>query len=250
MIGADVQGATMLAETLAQYSALMVMEKEYGRDKMRRFLKYELDRYLAGRGGELVEGAAADAASRTSRYIHYRKGSLVMYALRDEIGEDNVNARAAPAHPRPRRSSSRRTPTTRDLIADFRAVTPPEQQSLIDRPLRDDHALRQQGDDGDGREARRTASTTSRHRRVEEVPRRRPRQGDRRSRVNDWIDIGVLGASKTKGNEPVLALEKHHLTTPKATFESSSPRSPTAPASIRYNKLVDRNPDDNTKKVE
>ena len=30
VIGADVQGATMLSETLAQYSALMVMEKEYG----------------------------------------------------------------------------------------------------------------------------------------------------------------------------------------------------------------------------
>ncbi|MGA8807063.1 MAG: hypothetical protein WB973_04235, partial [Thermoanaerobaculia bacterium] len=54
VIGADVQGVAMLAETLSQYSALMVMEKEYGRDKMRRFLKYELDRYLAGRGGELV----------------------------------------------------------------------------------------------------------------------------------------------------------------------------------------------------
>ncbi len=45
-IGADMQGATMLTETLAQYSALMVMEKLYGRDQIRRFLKFELDRYL------------------------------------------------------------------------------------------------------------------------------------------------------------------------------------------------------------
>ncbi|MEO7252341.1 MAG: hypothetical protein ABIW30_07025, partial [Arenimonas sp.] len=55
VIGANVQGSTVLSESLAQYSALMVMEKEYGRAKMHRFLKYELDNYLSGRGGELVE---------------------------------------------------------------------------------------------------------------------------------------------------------------------------------------------------
>ena len=46
VIGADAQGATMLSETMAQYSALMVMEKEFGAASMRRFLAYELDRYL------------------------------------------------------------------------------------------------------------------------------------------------------------------------------------------------------------
>ena len=35
---ADMQGASMLDETLAQYSALMVMEKTAGRDQVRRYL--------------------------------------------------------------------------------------------------------------------------------------------------------------------------------------------------------------------
>ena len=54
VIGADMQGGTLTSETLAQYSALMVMKKLYGPDKIRRFLKYELDSYLQrpqGRGG-------------------------------------------------------------------------------------------------------------------------------------------------------------------------------------------------------
>jgi ABC-2 type transport system permease protein len=34
VIGANVQGATLLSETFAQYSALMVMEKEFGRLKI------------------------------------------------------------------------------------------------------------------------------------------------------------------------------------------------------------------------
>lgn len=39
VIGANMQGATSLSETLAQYSALIVMEKEYGRDAMRKFMQ-------------------------------------------------------------------------------------------------------------------------------------------------------------------------------------------------------------------
>jgi ABC-2 type transport system permease protein len=46
---ANVQGQSSIIETLAQYSALMLMEREYGPHIMRRFLKYELDNYLSCR---------------------------------------------------------------------------------------------------------------------------------------------------------------------------------------------------------
>jgi aminopeptidase N len=52
VIGGDVQGSTMLSETLAQYSALMVMKRKYGEAKMQRFLSYDPDRYLLGRASE------------------------------------------------------------------------------------------------------------------------------------------------------------------------------------------------------
>lgn len=52
VIGADMQGGTLLSESMAQYSALMVMEKEYGRKHMRKFLKLESDKYQRARGGE------------------------------------------------------------------------------------------------------------------------------------------------------------------------------------------------------
>jgi len=91
IIGADVQGATSLSETLAQYSALIVMEKTYGSDGIRKFLKFELDRYLRSRSDELVEELPLYRVE-DQPYIHYRKGSLVMYLLRDRIGEAKVNA--------------------------------------------------------------------------------------------------------------------------------------------------------------
>ncbi len=90
VIGADKQGSTMLMETFAQYSALLVMERLHGRESVRRFLKRELDRYLRSRGGEVVEEVPLSRVE-DQPYIHYRKGSLVMWRLKEEVGEEVVN---------------------------------------------------------------------------------------------------------------------------------------------------------------
>ncbi|MEO7072334.1 MAG: M1 family aminopeptidase [Rhodanobacter sp.] len=91
VIGANMQGSTMLSESLAQYSALMVMQQKYGASQMRKFLKYELDAYLAGRATEkLAEEPLAKVENQ--QYIHYRKGSLVFFALQDYVGQPVVNA--------------------------------------------------------------------------------------------------------------------------------------------------------------
>lgn len=90
VIGADMQGSTMLSESLAQYSALMVMKQKYGAGQMRKFLKYELDGYLAGRATETVAEEPL-AKVENQQYIHYKKGSVVFYALQDYIGEDTLD---------------------------------------------------------------------------------------------------------------------------------------------------------------
>ncbi len=90
VIGANVQGATLMSESLAQYSALMVMEKHYGSDKMPKFLEYELNRYLSARSGEPIEEMPL-LLVENQQYIHYRKGSLVFYALKEYIGEEALN---------------------------------------------------------------------------------------------------------------------------------------------------------------
>ncbi|EIL93518.1 ABC transporter permease/M1 family aminopeptidase [Rhodanobacter spathiphylli] len=90
VIGANMQGSTMLSESLAQYSSLMVMKHKYGADQMHKFLKYELDAYLVGRATEkLAEEPLAKVENQP--YIHYRKGSLVFYALQDYLGEAKLN---------------------------------------------------------------------------------------------------------------------------------------------------------------
>lgn len=91
MIGANVQGSDMLSESLSQYSALMVMEKEYGREKMKKFLQHELDRYLFGRSQETEYENPLYLAEAQS-YLHYQKGSIVLYSIKDYLGEDLFNA--------------------------------------------------------------------------------------------------------------------------------------------------------------
>jgi len=130
VVGADMQGATMLSETLAQYSALMTMKKMYGPDKIRRFLKFELDRYLRGRGGEAVEELPLGRVEN-QQYIHYRKGSLAMYLLQERMGEDVVN-RALKAFVQAHKFKGAPYPRSVDLIRLLRAeARTPEQQALI-----------------------------------------------------------------------------------------------------------------------
>jgi ABC-2 type transport system permease protein len=57
---------------------------------VRKFLKYELDSYLRARGGELIEELPL-ARVENQPYIHYRKGTLAMYWLKEVVGEATVN---------------------------------------------------------------------------------------------------------------------------------------------------------------
>ena len=90
VVGGNVQGSTLMSESLAQYTALMVMKHEVGPDQMRRFLKYEMDRYLSGRSLERKKELPLERVENQP-YIHYNKASVVFYALQDYAGEDNVN---------------------------------------------------------------------------------------------------------------------------------------------------------------
>lgn len=130
VIGADMQGQTLLSETLAQYSALMVMKELYGEDKIRRFLKFELDRYLSGRKGDpLPEQPLVRVENQ--QHIHYRKGSLVMYRLQHRLGEDAVN-RALARLVAKYRFKGAPYPRSLDLIAELRKeAKTPEDQALI-----------------------------------------------------------------------------------------------------------------------
>jgi ABC-2 type transport system permease protein len=241
VIGGNVQGGTMLVETMAQYSALMVMEKEYGREKMQKFLKYELDRYLRDRGSELIAEQPL-VLVENQQYIHYRKGSLVMYALRDYIGEDKVNL-ALSKFLRDHAFESAPYTTATELVKYFRAEAPPEHQEtitdLFERITLFDN---------------KTNNVTSTKRAdgkyvvkitVASAKLRSDAKGEEKPvPLNDLIDIGVFA-----DKERVLFSEKRRLTKPVETFEIIVSEKPVKAGIDPFNKLIDRNPKDNVKSL-
>ncbi len=126
---ANVQGSAILSETLSQYSALMVMEKKYGKDKIRKFLKYELDRYLRGRSVEALEEMPL-YRSENQQYIHYRKGSVIMMSLKDKLGEQRLN-KALQDFLVKFKYQSTPYPTTLDLMAFINQDTNEQEKSFV-----------------------------------------------------------------------------------------------------------------------
>jgi ABC-type transport system involved in multi-copper enzyme maturation permease subunit len=248
VIGADLQGSTMLSESLAQYSALMVMEQEYGRERMRKFLKYELDDYLKKRGGELVEELPLFRVENQP-YIHYRKGSLAFYRLRDEIGEDHLN-RALSKYLHEKGYQQPPFTTSRELLADIRAETPADRQQLVTDLFekiifydnRAEAATARKRPDGKYEVTLDYVATKlqadglgAEH----EVP------------LDDWIDVGVFARPRgaKESQESVLALRKEHILSGRATIRFVVDAEPSDVGIDPFNKLIDRVPTDNRKQV-
>ncbi len=129
VVGADMEGRELLSETLSQYSAQMVMKKLRGKDHMRRYLQFELDRYLEGRSYGGAEPALIRVAGQD--YVMYRKGALAMYLLQERMGEDAVN-RALRSLVEKYKFKGAPYPRSLDLVSALRAqAKTAEHQQLI-----------------------------------------------------------------------------------------------------------------------
>ncbi len=90
VVGADMQGSNLLTESFAEYASLMLMKKNKGVLGMIDFLKYDYDDYLYRRQSEIQKELPLYLVE-DQPYLYYRKGSVVMYALAEIIGEEKVN---------------------------------------------------------------------------------------------------------------------------------------------------------------
>ncbi|WP_424683090.1 ABC transporter permease/M1 family aminopeptidase [Frateuria sp. YIM B11624] len=247
VIGAHMQGSTMLSESLAQYSALMVMKHKYGADQMRKFLKYELDKYLMSRATEKVAEEPL-AKVENQQYIHYNKGSLVFYALQDYVGEDTFD-RLLKQFLLAWRFRGPPYPTSQDFMDTLSEGLDPKWKGLLDdlfwkitlfdNRINDATAKRLPGGryevtmkvhagkvhvDGTGRE---TSATP-------DVP----------------IEIGVFAASPGKGRDgKPLYLEKRLLPAGDSTITVTVDGTPAEAGIDPFNELIDRVSGDNRRPV-
>ena len=250
IVGSNQQGATVLSETLAQYSALMVMEKKYGKDQIRRFLKYELDRYLRGRGLDRLEELPLERVEG-QQYIHYQKGGLVMYLLLDQLGEDVVN-RALRRLLAQYAFKPAPYPRSLDLVAALRAEAPADKQALITDLFEKItlYDVKTTGATATRRADGRWDVTLT----VEARKLHADGQGEEtEAPLNEQFDIGLFTAEPGKGafaERNVVLLERRPIRSGVQTLRFVTAVEPTFAGVDPYNKWIDRNSDDNVRPVE
>ena len=119
---APAEGAIVLSESLAWYSAMQVVEETRGREQLRRFMRLmrEPDPWPPIRTG-LPLLRAMDP------YAGYRKGAFVMYALSRYVGEERVNGALAGLLQKKAGSLA----TTLDLYRELQAAAPDSLRPLL-----------------------------------------------------------------------------------------------------------------------
>ncbi|WP_298899686.1 M1 family aminopeptidase [uncultured Psychroserpens sp.] len=269
VIGADVLGATMMSESLSEYVSLKVLEKEIGKEQMRKFLKKALDDYLTSRTFESKREKPL-MYNDGQGYIRYQKGSLVLYALSDYIGEDVLN-NALKTYVEKVKFQEPPYTTSIDMVNHVRAVTPDSLQYVIKDmfetiTLYDNRILSASTTEMDnGKYKVDIEFNVSKYRNNEKGKRYYSEVG-RDSitylpegkdkpllsvQLEDYIDIGIFTEDDSDGKkkERVLYLKKHKITEINNTLSIIVDEKPTEVGVDPYNKLIDTRSDDNRQKI-
>ena len=248
LAGGNVQGSGFLSEGLAEYSAVSLLHKEKGEKQLRKFLKYELDKYLSGRRSE-QKYEPTIVQTENHPYIHYNKAGLMMYTLSDFIGKDVFN-KALGRFIDQYRYQSNPYPNIGQFIESIRQDTPDDLQYLItdtfekitlyENKSKEASAI----DNGDGTytvsikvEAKKVYSDSLGNQ--TNVP------------ISDWLEIGVLGMNLINGKmeEVPIYLEKVFITDSISTFIMQVDQEPIKAGIDPMNKFVDRDSEDNIMRV-
>jgi ABC-2 type transport system permease protein len=246
LCGAAMQGSEWMSEGFAQYSALMVMEKEYGRDRMKRFLKYEMDDYLKSRGEE-TQAEQPLYKTENQPYIHYQKASVAMYYMKELISEEKMNqalstlidsfAYAPPPYA-----------TSMDALRAIKKVTPDslmyavtdlfETITLFSNKVVEAKTIKK----GDGFETTLIFQT--------EKFRADSLGNEKETHINDYIDIACFGIPENDdelGKKLFYKRYKINQKENKVVFQTKE--KPFKAGVDPYNYLIDRVPEDNLKRV-
>jgi ABC-2 type transport system permease protein len=248
---ANVQGKTMISESLAQYSALMVFKKEYAAEKVNNLLRWNMGQYLKHRSGEAVHESPLSLVESGQEYIHYRKGMINMNALQHYISEDSVNIalqrflRDWNSYTGLKKQHTDRYPTTNDLLGYFREVTPDSMQYIIrdlftsvilyDNKLR--HADYEKVAE---KQYAVTVTLDMKKIQVDSLGNSAP------TAMDDWIELGVY-ARDEQGKENLVGLKKMKINVGQVTLKLSVPQKPAKIVLDPNLLLMDKNMTDNGK---
>ncbi|MGN8055919.1 M1 family aminopeptidase [Pedobacter sp. 22163] len=124
---ADGAGYAMLTESLAKYTENVLIEKAFGKMYLRKYLAYDNNLYFLNRNNNEKELPLTKTLDQP--YVHYQKGGLTMYAVKELMGEQKFNTilrQFIADHESPKPKA-----TARDLVNAMLKEALPEQKKFI-----------------------------------------------------------------------------------------------------------------------
>lgn len=243
--GAVVRGIGFLTESFANYSAMTLTGHTFGPEAARRAYAAQMTRYLLGRVNQSREVPLLDVENQP--YIMYRKGAVALYLLRDYIGEDAVDSALRRFLDR-YRDAGPPYPTSRELYAELRAVTPDSLQSLLTDlfetvTLWDVRAKRAVAEPTGSGGYRVTLDVEARKVRADSLGR------EHEVPMDDLVEIGVFGPDSGGHRGEPLHLGRHRVHGGAQTITVTVPRKPARAGIDPRHMLIDRDGDDNVADV-
>ncbi|MBG8555027.1 ABC transporter permease/M1 family aminopeptidase [Hymenobacter guriensis] len=240
---AYVEGAGLISESLAWYSAMGVVENKYGPEPLRRLLSFLREENETPRSR-----AAKPLLQADDFYQNYRKGPLALYALSQYIGRDRVNGalRQLLAHHRP---GTRPFATSLDLYQELQTATPDSLQPLLHDLFRTNTFWELKTETATAKPLTGTrwqvTLTVQASKLVVDSAGTETKQP-----MKEWVEIGVFAAapeSEEKGK--LLYLQKHLITSGQQSLTVTVPGKPAQAAIDPNYLLIDWNTLDNDKAV-
>ncbi|MCE6991122.1 M1 family aminopeptidase [Dyadobacter sp. CY323] len=238
---AYLEGAGLLSESLAWYSAMGVLQDKYGPAHLSKLLSFLREEY------ENPRTRAAGPLLRANDYYHnYRKGPFALYALSEYIGKDRVNG-ALRSLLQKHRPGKIPMATALDLYQELQAVTPDSLHYLL-------HDLFEQNTfwELETKEAIAKKTITGSWQVTLEIQAGKQVVDsagvETNLPLNDWVEIGVFAAGE-EGKEPgkPLYLQKHYLHSTTQTIQVMVPQKPARAGIDPNHLLIDWKMDDNVK---
>ncbi|MFT5736209.1 MAG: ABC-2 type transport system permease protein [Maribacter sp.] len=246
-------GANIISETLAEYVSLMTMKQEYGENGINVFLKNSLDTYLSSRQFSFKpERSLMDV--ETGQYIWYEKGSMIMYDLQDVVGEDVVNTGLKNFLLEFKYFEKGRYASSEDLYNALYAVTPDSLKYKVDDGFKEIVLYENRVIDAKTKvldNGKWETTFTVNSKKIYYDDSGKEKEVDEKKNL---VDVGLFGEDETNDDGITIKnpffFELKWLSTGDNTFTIITDEKPSKVGIDPYNKLIDRNSDDNLKSVE
>jgi hypothetical protein len=240
---ASVEGVPFLAEGLAVYFGMQVLEKNYGYGHLRRYLSFLRESY------EVPRSRAANSLLRANNaFLGYRKGPLALYALSKYIGKEKVNTALRQLT---QKHGSRKPPlpTTLDLYREIQVVTPDSLDYLLRDLFETNTYWELETKQATAAQTKAGSWQVTLHVQAHKVV--IDSAGAKRELpMNDWVEIGVIAPhAKDEDVGKPLYLQKHRIRSGKQVITVTVPSKPARAGIDPYLLLIDLEAENNVQKV-